>query len=138
MIAIRRHRLVNAAVVAASLVAAAAVAHDVTPQPVRELVRIQGFKAPAPAGTQVAREVDLVVLGQPVHFAATDWRTFAFFDPKAAPTPAEPSQVTLQGERSHLHSIIAARPEQRVTILAERRPGSANVFVLTVDLCPPQ
>ena len=84
------------------------------------------------------REVALVVLGQPERFAASDWRTFAFFDPHAAPTPAEATQITLQGERSLLHAIVTARPDQRITILAERRPGSADAFVLTVDMCPPQ
>ena len=121
-----------------ALTAGAAPAHDVAPQPVRELIRMQGFKAPAPAGVHVAREVALVVLGQPVRFAASDWRTFAFFDPHAAPTPAEATQITLQGERSLLHAIVTARPDQRITILAERRPGSADAFVLTVDMCPPQ
>jgi hypothetical protein len=136
--AIDRAWLVGAATLAVVFAAGAVAAHDVAPQPVRELLRIQGFKAPAPAGVTVDREVALVVLGQSVRFAATDWRTFAFFDPKAAPTPAEPPQVMLQGERALLHSIVAARPDQRVTILAERRPGSVDAFVLTVDLCPPR
>lgn len=130
--------LCGAAMLAVVLAAGIAAAHDVAPQPVRELLRIQGFKAPAPPGVAVARAVTMVVLGQSVPFAATDWRPFAFFDPNAAPTPPEPPQVTLQGERAQLHSIVAARPDQRVTILAERRPGSVDVFVLTVDLCPPQ
>ena len=138
MLGADRWRLAPVFVAVVVLTARAAVAHDVAPQPVRELIRMQGFKAPAPAGVQVAREVALVVLGQTVRFAASDWRTFAFFDPHAAPTPAEAPQVTLQGERSLLHSIVTARPDQRITILAERRPGSADAFVLTVDMCPPQ
>ena len=102
----------------------------------RELVRIQGYKAPAPAGVDVSRELTLVVLGQQVRFAASEWRTFAFFDPTAMTPAPEPAQIMLQGERPLLHSITTARPDQRITILAEHRPGSADVFVLTVDLCP--
>jgi hypothetical protein len=123
-------------VVAAAFVPVVASAHDLSPKPERELVRIQGYRAPAPAGNQVDRELKLVVLGQPMQFAATEWRTFAFYDATGAPTPAEPTQMTLQGERALLHRITSARPEQRITVLAERRPGSADLFVLTVDLCP--
>lgn len=32
--------------------------------------------------------------------------------------------------------FFAADPEQTVTILAEHRPGSSDLFVLTLDLCP--
>jgi hypothetical protein len=133
-----RWRLAPVVVAVAVLTATAVRAHDVAPQPVHELIRMQGFKAPAPAGVQVTREVALVVLGQTIRFAASDWRTFAFFDPHGAPPPAEAPQVTLQGERPLLHSIVTARPDQRITILAERRPGSADAFLLTVDMCPPQ
>jgi len=132
-------RRVNTLVVAAAvalLTAALASAHDLSPKPERELVRIQGYRSPAPAGNQVDRELKLVVLGQPLPFAATEWRTFAFYEATGAPTPAEPAQISLQGERALLHRITSARPEQRITLLAERRPGSADLFVLTVDLCP--
>jgi len=130
-------RFLAAAALAAALVAVPAAAHDLAPQPVRELVRVQGYKAPAPQGVQVQREIVFAVLGQQVRFAANEWRAFAFFDP-TQPTPAEPAQVALQGDRALLHQITAAHPNQRVTILAERRPGSADAFVLAVDLCPPQ
>jgi len=128
----RRLLMIGTALV---LAAAPAAAHNLTPQPVRELLRIQGYKAPAPHGTPAGREVVLIVLGQQVRFAASEWRTFAFFE-SGQPTPAEPAQVALQGERPLLHSITAARSDQRITILAERRPGSPDVFVLAVDLCP--
>jgi hypothetical protein len=84
---------------------------------------------------EAATEVVFIVLGQQVRFAASEWRTFAFFE-SGQPTPAQPTQVALQGERPLLHSITAARADQRITIMAERRPGSADVFVLAVDLCP--
>ena len=132
MITGRRLLLVGTAL---ALATAPAAAHNLTPQPVRELVRIQGYKAPAPPGAAAGTEVVLIVLGQQVRFAASEWRTFAFFE-SGQPPPAQPTQVALQGERPLLHSITAARPDQRITILAERRPGSSDVFVLAVDLCP--
>lgn len=122
---------------AAALAATSAPAHNLAPEPVRELVRIQGYRSPAPAGETIVREVTFVVLGQQVRFAANEWRVFAFFDPATLPTPTEPTQIALQGERALLNRIATARGDQRVTILAERRPGSADVFVLSVDRCPP-
>jgi hypothetical protein len=116
----------------------AAHAHETAPpQQVRELVRMQGYRTPAPQGSQVARELTLVALGRQVRFAATEWRVFAFNDPTTKPRP-DPPQVTLQGERALLYSITSARTDQRITVLAERRPGSADLFVLSVDLCPAQ
>jgi hypothetical protein len=123
--------------VALALSATPARAHDLEPKPVRELVRIQGYRAPAPQATQAIRELTLVALGQQVRFAATEWRVFAFYDTTGVPPAADPTQLTLQGERSLLHRIASARAEQRITILAERRPGAAEVFVLSVDRCPP-
>lgn len=131
-------RLLAVAVLAVAATALPAAAHNQAPQPVRELVRIQGYKAPAPQGVTVAREAVLLVLGQEVHFAANEWRAFAFFDPSGAPPPAEPPRLALQGDRALLHSINTARPDQRISILGERRPGSVNLFVLAVDLCPPR
>ena len=124
------------AVIAAVLPLGPAAAHNLAPQPLREMLRIQGYKAPAPPGAAVTRELTMIVLGQPVRFAATEWRVFAFFDSSAQTPPAEPAQVLVQGERPMLHNITAARPDQRITILAERRPGSSDLFVLAVDLCP--
>jgi hypothetical protein len=132
------HRCLLLVSTAAALAAAPAAAHNLTPQPVRELVRIQGYKAPAPRGVNPVREVVFLVLGQQVRFAASEWSTFAFFEPSGQPPAAEPAQVALQGERPLLHSVTAARPDQKITILAERRPGSTDVFVLAVDLCPAQ
>jgi hypothetical protein len=130
-------RSVFGAVVACVLTAVPAAGHNLEPQPVRELVRIQGYKVPAPQAVKVEREVVFVVLGQQLRFAANEWRSFAFHDPTASKTPPpDPPQLSLQGERSLLRSISTARPDQRITILAERRPGSAELFLLSVDLCP--
>jgi hypothetical protein len=121
----------------AVLVAAPCAAHNVAPQPVRELVRIQGYRTPAPQGVPVQREMTLIVLGQQLQFAVTEWRVFVFSDAPGA-AKAEPPQGLLQGERSLVHPITSARPDQQITVLAERRPGSADLFVLAVDLCPPR
>ena len=119
-----------------ALLATRAPAHTVAPEVIRELVRIQGYRAPAPRGVEVERELTLVVLGTPLRLAATEWRLFGFSDPAGRPTPAEPPQLMLQGERPLLHRIATAHADQRMTILAERRPGGDDLFVLTVDLCP--
>jgi hypothetical protein len=129
-------RLSLRAVIAIAVMAAPAAAHNVAPQPVRELLRIQGYRAPAPAFVTDAHEVVLTVLGQPISFAATDWRSFVFAE--GAPPTSTPAPVTLQGDRPMLHAITMARTDQQITILAERRPGATDVFVLTVDLCPPR
>jgi hypothetical protein len=97
---------------------------------------MQGYRPAAPEGMPLAREMTLVVLGQQLRFAATDWRVYAFADTPDLPPREEPPQAMLQGDRAVLHGIIAARPDQQITVLAERRPGSADLFVLTVDLCP--
>ena len=101
------------------------------PSPVRPIPA-----SPAPKDAQVSREVALTALGQSLKFAVTEWRSFMFRDPNTKPTPNEPSQITLQGDRPLLHRVTSARPDQQITILAERRPGSSDAFVLTVDLCP--
>jgi hypothetical protein len=98
-----------AAALAIALTAGPAAAHNPEPKVVRELVRTQGYRAPVPQGAQVVREVTLVVLGQQMRFAATEWRVFAFYDATGSPTPVEPAQLTLQGDRSELHPISSAR-----------------------------
>jgi hypothetical protein len=116
------------------LTASAAAAHDVASHAVRELVRIQGRPGNAVVGTG-GRQVTFVVLGQRFAFAASEWRVFAFADDETARRP-EPAEPQLVGDRSLLRRISTARPDQRVTILAERRPGAADLFVLAVDRCP--
>lgn len=128
-------RRAGAAAALLALVASAADAHDVSLKPVRELLRIQGYRTPAPAGVAPLRELNMTVLGRAIPLALTEWRTFVFRD--ANPDKAnEPTGIVLQGERPLLSRITSAKPEQQITILAERRPGSSDVFVLAVDLCP--
>jgi hypothetical protein len=53
--------------------------------------------------------------------------------------PGKPADsYTLQGPRPLLARFAGARPDQLVTILAEHRPGGSDLFVLAIDLCPPQ
>ncbi|MFN8644106.1 MAG: hypothetical protein U0802_21540, partial [Candidatus Binatia bacterium] len=75
------------------------------------------------------------VLGQKLPFTASEWRVFAFADDETIKRP-EPPEPQLVGDRGILRRVSTARPDQRVTILAERRPGSADLFVLAVDRCP--
>ena len=117
--------------------AAAALAHEPTPAATRELVRLQGYRSSAPSGVRIAREVTLVVFGEEHRFHATEWQRFAFAGAGAGET-AEPGRLALQGDRATLAKFANARSDQRLTILAERRPGGADLFVVALDLCPPQ
>jgi len=131
---ISRRRSVEAAALLLVLAVRPVWAHNPAAQTVRELVRIQGYRSPAPHGTDVLGETTFVVLGESVHFATTDWEVYALSEVEPLPTPAQPPQLSLQGERPLLRRIVTA--DQRVTILAERRPGGGDLFLLNVDLCP--
>ncbi len=114
---------------------AAAGAHGPPKVVVRELVRLQGFRradGPASAGRMTLRAQGV---DQP--FAATDRQAFALTD-EGEETPKVADRYVLQGPRPLLAKFGAARPEQTVTILAEHRPGGADLFLLTLDLCPPK
>jgi hypothetical protein len=132
-----RAALVAAAAAAVLLVPATAPAHSPSANAARELLRVQGTRAAAPRGAAVVREVVFVVLGTEHRFHATDWRRFSLGDVDGAP-PAERDRLTLQGKRETLVRFASAAPEQVVTLLAERRPGGADLFVLALDLCPPR
>lgn len=109
-------------------------AHDIASHAVRELVRIQGKlgTAPPPPG---GRQVTFTVRGQRLPFTASDWRVFAFADDVTLKQPEAP-EPELVGDRGVLRRVITAGPDQLVTILAERRPGASDLFVLSVDRCP--
>jgi len=115
-------------------------AHSVAPQTTREIIRIQGYRT-TEAPAEMRRRVIRVALGKDHPFAATDWQVFGFSDemPAAKPTAVPASQrFSLQGSREDLMRFATARPEQRVTLLAEHRPGSLDLFLVALDLCPPQ
>jgi hypothetical protein len=119
----------------AVLAPGAASAHNITPPVVREIIRLQGYLGAAPKGASVARQITVLIGSDEKQFFATDYRRFTTAEPKRD-EPPEPDRIFLQGERAVLVRIDAARPEQRVTILAERRPGAADLFVLAADFCP--
>ena len=116
---------------------APANAHEVHPSINREIVRIQGWRG-VPAGqTRGGREVTILAAGTESSFAITEWNIFGVEDAPRALTAAEHDRYVLQGAPDLLSRFATARPAQRVTILAERRPGGADLFVLALDLCPP-
>ncbi len=114
----------------------AASAHPADRVTKRELVRVQGYKTP-PAGAKIVRELVLAVFGTDVRLHATDWQRYSL-DSTATETPPELPRLMLQGERDVLDAFASARPDQRITILAEHRPGSDDLFILALDLCPPR
>jgi len=122
------------ALVCCTLVLGLAAAHPPPRAGTRDLVRLQGHTgAVTPPST--ATPLTLVALGVERPFAASDVRTFGFADvPPVEPPPG--TRFVLQGPRDLLARYAAAGPEQTVTILAEHRPGSSDLFVLTLDLCP--
>ena len=123
-----------AALLLALALAAPAAAHNVASHAVRELVRIQGqlgTATPPPNG----RQLTFTVRGQRLPFTASEWRVFAFADDETVKQPEAP-EPELVGDRAVLRRVITARPDQVITILAERRPGSSDLFVLSVDRCP--
>jgi hypothetical protein len=83
------------------------------------------------AAPSTATPLVLAALGADHPFAASDLRTFGFGD-----VPPPGTRFTLQGSRDLLVWFPGARPDQTVTILAEHRPGSSDLFVLTLDICP--
>lgn len=116
---------------------AVASAHDVRPSIKREIVRLQGFRASQLGQTPGARAVTILAAGTESMFAINEWQIFGVEEPPGAPTAAEHGRYVLQGAPDVLSRFTAARPTQRVTILAERRPGGSDLFVLALDLCPP-
>ncbi|HEV7731201.1 MAG TPA: hypothetical protein VGR62_03520 [Candidatus Binatia bacterium] len=125
-----------ALVAALALLAGSALAHPTEKPASRELVRIQGHRSDAKAGTGVTSMV-IAALGVDHPFAASDVRTFGFGE-STADVPTVGPHIVLQGGREVLTRFTGARPDQQVTILAERRSGASDLFVLTIDLCPPR
>jgi len=116
--------------------AAPAVAHEPSRMKSREIVRIAGSFGAAPGGAPVVRVVAVTVQGKRRELHATEWQVYALVVEQTDAIAPAPDSVTLQGTREDLARIASARPEQRVAILAERRPGVGEFFVLAVDLCP--
>jgi hypothetical protein len=127
-------RAIVAAVVLALCGAGIAAAHGPEPAADRELVRLQGYRETRPAAAEIIGEVVLGILGKDHRFHLTARRTFHFAAAQAGTENRD--RWVLQGDRAVLAAVASARPDQLVTILAEHRPGSGDLFLLTVDLCP--
>ena len=98
---------------------------------VRELVWLKGRHAGAEA------PLVLVALGTEHHFAVAQLKRFPVGEAAATPeTEFERERLVLQGPRELLARFAGARADQTVTILAERRPGATDLFVIALDLCP--
>ncbi len=130
----RAWRVVAAACAALLLAAGAGRAHPPPPPlQARELIRLQGHRRPG--GAAPAGRLELTALGRAHVFAATVRAAYSLTAAEAT-TPA--TRYTLQGPRPLLARFADARPDQLVTILAEHRAGSVDLFLLALDLCPPQ
>jgi hypothetical protein len=110
-----------------------ASAHPEAARVIREIVRLQGYFGAVPPGSPVQREVTLLVLADRYSMKVTDWQVFATSE--APPGAVESNELRLQGDRARL-ADFAKIGSERVTILGERRPGSSEVFLLALDLCP--
>lgn len=119
-----------------ALVVADARAHEPSRINAREIVRLSGtFGAPSKGGPKT-HDVAVSVLGKKRTLHAGDWQVFALVIDQQTKEPEAPESVELQGPRETLARIASAGDEQRVSILAERRAGSDDLFVLALDLCP--
>jgi hypothetical protein len=111
-----------------------ASAHPQTPRVLREIVRLQGYLGDPPPGVASSGEMTLVVFSERHRLRVTDWQVFGTSD--VAPSEECPSELRLQGDRAQLAGI-ASLAGRRITLLGERRPGSGEVFLLALDVCPP-
>jgi hypothetical protein len=102
-----------------------------------DLVRLQGYRGAAPAGIET-RKVAVNVHGREQPFFAIDLRRFSLVDPGATDAPDLQKAFFLQGGPETLSRFAKARPDQRITILAQWHPGRRDLFVLALDLCPEQ
>jgi hypothetical protein len=82
----------------------------------------------------VVAEITLDVFGAEHRFHVTDWQRLGLSEEARGGKPD--ARIALQGDRATLARIEDTRPGQRITILAERRLGSTDLFVVALDLCP--
>lgn len=111
-------------------------AHEPSRMRTREIVRLAGWFGVPPAGASVVREVAVTAQGKARTLHATDWQVYALVAEQKEQVAPAPESVVLQGARADIAAVAGARPEQRVSILAERRPGVGELFLLAVELCP--
>lgn len=112
------------------------IAHAGEAKVSRSLVRLQGHLVQDSAEAKTADEIVLNARGIERRFRVSDRRRFELAQAAVTP-PRERDRLTLQGDFDVLARFAKARPDQQVTILGEQRPGSGDLFILTLDLCPP-
>jgi len=136
----RRTAVLVALALVASLIGtmrpATAWAHEPSRMRTREIIRLAGWFGAPPATATVVREVAVNVQGKTRTLHATEWQVYALVAEQKEQVAPAPESVVLQGSRADIAAVAGARPEQRVSILAERRPGVGELFLLAVDLCP--
>lgn len=116
------------------LASTGAVAHDAPRTAIRELVRLQGHVLEE--GTPPEGEVITVsVNGKALAFRVDERQVFIAVGAAATSTTAPPTEVVVRGQRELLARLANATPEQRVTLLGERRPGASEIFLAAVDVC---
>lgn len=125
----------GALALALCLAAAPAATHPQQPVPVREIVRLQGYLAP-PHGQEAPHQMFLVVHGERYRLHVTEFHVLRSAGPGAPENDAPPAELRLEGDR-RLLAGLASISAQRVTLLGERRPGAAEMFLLALDICPP-
>lgn len=111
-----------------------ASAHELAPRVVREIVRLQGYVGDLPDGVEPRGELSLQVFAERYDVRVTDWQVFGVTE--NAPAGSPPSELRLQGDRAQL-GLLASVADRRITLLGERRPGSSEIFLLALDVCPP-
>lgn len=110
-------------------------AHDTPRTAVREMVRIQGHRV-EPGEEASAAIVSLRVHDEVLRFRVEDRQIFVAVAASGRVSAPEPTELTLRGPRELLARVREAGPEQRVTLLGERRPGGRELFLAAVDVCP--
>lgn len=131
----RRYRTRAASIALLVAVLLAPAARGADPKPARGIVRLQGYRV-APTEAPANDEMVLNARGVDHRFRVTDRRRFELA--QSGQTPAhERDRLTLQADFDVLARFAKARPDQQITILGEQRAGSSDLFILTLDLCPP-
>jgi len=129
--------LVAAIVGAVVLAPPPSSAHDTPRTAIRELVRLQGYlQSDGSDADPDADAVEINVNGKALTFHVSDRQVFIAVGASGLPERSEPKEIVVRGQRELLARIAQARPDQRMTLLGERRPGAAELFVAAVDLCP--
>lgn len=104
------------------------------PRAAREIVRVQGtVHAIGLACTNEITTLD--ILNRNIQFCASETRRIAVTTTDVSPNHTFPTRYSVQGERSELARILAAKAGERLTILAEWRPGRSDLFLIALDVC---